>query len=495
MLSPQELQKITGIAPVNPVSTGTPKTPDELFGQLGITPKQNDTNILADTPEAKAAREKTQIHVGDYLRGVGSEYKKAGEDIVSGIQEGAKQMQQGEFVRGAKTAALRTAGGVAGAAFAPITEAVKPIIEPAINKLASNETFQHLVNPMIELANKHPEAAKDIKNVIDLVTLGGGKAVEKPIAEAVKASGEKVAGIVSNTAETVIPKAKEVINAGENIVSKVTEKVNQRVAQGATDDIINAITPELSKTKASQLASKGGLEVKKGTLFDTVNPKLTARIENAANSIKDIYDTSKTYTENINNIRDAISTEAENLKAAIKNVDHPYTFKELRSKLNNVELPIGFKNDIQQSKNLRDITNTAMKFAQENGGNISALLDARKQFDALVEETFPNLYEGGKPTSAYYAITKTRQALNDFIESQLPPDVAFKDSLAKQSAMYDAVSGLSSKAGSEYGNVTNKVVRNLQNFSKKHPIASGVAKVVAPIATYEYAKQAGVPLP
>lgn len=410
-----------------------------------------------------------------YSERVGQEYAQAGQNI---SQEWKKQMEMTpettgplQFAGQSARTALRTAGEVAGAAFSPITEA--PIVRQTMDFIGKGISKTSIGQKIGELAQKYPNAAKDIEDIINLAGIGVGQAVERPALQSTKSALE---------------------GAGEKFVGGATnlqQKLATRSEKALDKNIIEAITPDLSKTKAAELIAKGGAKVERGTIFDAVSQKVTPRMKEIKDAIKPFYNKSATITENVNNIRSALSNEAENLKSLIAENDHPYTFNELQSKLKKVELPISFKNDATQAKTLRDITDAFMRISRENGGKISSLLDARKQFDALVEENFPNLYDKGRPTNTYYAVTRTRNAINDFIESQLP-DINYKNSLKKQSLYYDAIDSLSAKAGEELGTRSNVLTRKAKDIVKKYP---GVATGVGLTAGYETAKKLGLPLP
>lgn len=397
----------------------------------------------------------------------GAEQLAGVEKIKSSISKGAEDISKSGIlnkVKGVAEAGFGTVAGAAQTALAPVTAMASPIVKKVADTLTPALRQQNpelakaydAILPKVDAwAKAHPDATTltgDIVNTL-LLAVGGG------VAES---------GVKKAVGEAFTPKA--LAGAKTDIVSateKVKGKISKTLAPKTTDEkILEAITPDLSKSKASQLAKAGGAEVKKGTIFDTVGVKTTERMTKVKDAIKGIYNPDITYTENLNNIRTAIGTEAENLKSMISKVDHPYTFKELNAKLNSVDLPISFKNDAAQAKTLKDITSAAMKISQESGGKISSLLDARKQFDTLVEENFPNLYDKGKPTNTYYAVTRTRNAINDFIEANLPKDANFKASLQKQSLMYDAMDSLAPKAGEEVGTKSNVLLRKIKKFSK-----------------------------
>lgn len=112
------------------------------------------------------------------------QYSSAGKDIISAAKTGMSQLQQGNVKGASDRFALRVGGAVAGAAFAPITAAVEPLIKPAVESALQNPTVKSVYESANALAQKHPESAKDIQNIFDIATLGLGGAVEKPIASA-----------------------------------------------------------------------------------------------------------------------------------------------------------------------------------------------------------------------------------------------------------------------------------------------------------------------
>ncbi len=281
------------------------------------------------------------------------------------------------------------------------------------------------------------------------------------------ATGAAIGGALGGVLPAVGTVAPAVVKQLGNIPSKV-KSVASKVIPTTEQTILDIVTPELSTKKVGQAIRSGRGKIDAGTIFDTVSITPDSKINKAFEATKDILKPNATITENTNIVRDALGVEAESLKSKIQDVPSIFTFKELNSALNKVELPISFKADAQ-SKVLKKVTSAAMDIAKKQKGKLGGLLDARKEFDRLVEENFPNLYEAGKPTPAYNAITKTRNALNDFIEAKLPDGFGYKESLRKQSAFYDALDAMESKAAKEVGQPTNKYVRKVQQIMKNNP--------------------------
>ncbi len=262
-------------------------------------------------------------------------------------------------------------------------------------------------------------------------------------------------------------------------VSKIAQN---RVTQVNPQEIIDMVNPKLNARQV-QTAIKGGQALKSGILGD-ISLKPSTKTIRAAEAVAGIVDPKKTLVENINLTREALAQEADMLKNNIALQDHPYTFKELQSKLNALETPISLKND--EIKILGKVKKAAMDIAKRNGGTVSSLLDTRKDFDALIEKEFPTLYDRANATMKN-GILAVREGLNSFIEKNLPADVGFRKSLAKQTAMFNAIDGMATKASGEIG--TNTVGRTIQ----KHPVITGLLKSVGrTIGAGEILKNTGI---
>lgn len=319
-------------------------------------------------------------------------------------------------------------------------------------------------------AEQNPMIAKNLEGAVNIASLLPTEKVVSIGSEAISKGVKQVGKTISTTTGNVAEQVGKVGTKAKGIVSNVIPTSEQT--------ILDIITPELSAKKTGQAIKAGRGKVESGTIFDTVSITPDSKVNKAFEATKDIIKPDATITENINIVRDALGTEAEALKNSIKDVPTIFTFKELNSALNKIDLPISFKEDAQ-AKVLKKVTDAAMKISKDQKGKLGGLLDARKEFDRLVEENFPNLYEAGKPTPTYNAITKTRNALNDFIESKLPEGFGYKESLKKQTSFYDALDAMESKAVKEVGSPTNKYIRKAKQVMKQNPRATNIAKLTA----------------
>lgn len=168
----------------------------------------------------------------NYFKRVGQAFQQGGEEVVSGV----KSASEAELpIQTVGRGALRTTGAVAKAAIAPVIEA--PGIKQGLNlagqgisKLSQipqvqklGESLSPITERLMQLAEKHPETKKDIEDIINIATLGGGKVVERPITNAVSKGAKNVVGGiddgtrgaiqgVKNVTRDVIPESDRVVN-------------------------------------------------------------------------------------------------------------------------------------------------------------------------------------------------------------------------------------------------------------------------------------------
>lgn len=251
----------------------------------------------------------------NYFQRVAGQYKESAENITSGIQEGAEQMEKGGVVnalRGAKTSALRTVGGVAEATFAPITEA--PIVKQGLEKLgegiAKIPGVDWLVQKSQELEESNPELAKDLKNIVDIAVLGAGsggvKAVEKgvgnvaksaelPIKEAtsntliktgsgLKSAGKKLYDITVKSEEPVLMAKQAYDAARPSLFERVSGFLTGNKIPKAKSNVKSVITESETAARQGLVGTEWqlGAQAKRamGKIWDdTINPMLKANKE------------------------------------------------------------------------------------------------------------------------------------------------------------------------------------------------------------------------
>lgn len=375
---------------------------------------------------------------------------------ISGIQNsdqglGSKILQQGGEVAG-------LAGSLGTRALSAITpnfleSPIAGALQGAAKGVASVPIVQKGLEKYQQFAQQHPEASANIGAVGDIASL-------VPEVGAFTETGSLAKGLIKGGFE--------------------------KVGLASTDSakILDLVNPNLSKKGVENAVMQG--RGQKTGILGNISLKPDKKTIKAAEAVTGIVDPSKTITENINMVKNGLGQEAENLKNQILTQDHPYVFKELQSKLKAISKPISIKSDATLNKQFDLVRQAAMDLAKQNGGMVSGLLDARKAFDDLVEKEFPTLYDRSNAPMKN-AILSMREGMNSFIEDNLPKGSGFRESLAKQTSMFNALDGMKTKVAAEIG--TNK----LERLVNKHPVIGGIIKGVGKVVGGgEIAKTMGI---
>ncbi len=240
--------------------------------QKMISNKESDSNINLVVSDFKQKYAKSNIPETppepNYIQRVGQDYNKAGQDIVSGIQQGATDINNGNAFGGIR-AGLRTVGGIAGAAFAPISEApiIKPILDFIGKKITSVPVVHNVIDKANELATKYPQASKDIGSIVNILSLGAGGAAEGPILkegklitqDAINASKialtpseqsiqSKITSLfqksIKPTAKKTLAKGTEYQNDTLNALKTIKSNADSLNILDASGELVNSRTPQ-----------------------------------------------------------------------------------------------------------------------------------------------------------------------------------------------------------------------------------------------------------
>lgn len=325
------------------------------------------------------------------------------------------------------------------------------------------------------------ETGKSIMGAVGLDTAGTGldytdvEELTAPSNEAQELGYQGAAFIPAERAMTAAkPLVKPVVEAAGKVVEPVIkageEYLAKRAATKSEDFIRDLITPELTPTKTAQAIKTG--KVKEGGMFsDRDITEAVPFFEETAKAVAEVPGISKsnTFLQNANAVYSHIGTIAEDLKSQIKGKGFfsPNEFngymKDASDKLN--EIP-------SLTREATEVANKYLtqfnKLVKKNGYTPEGLLQARKEFDNLLpdKKLSPDIENG-----ITEAVRYIRQGANDFLASKVP-DVAVKEMLAKQTALYNAMDNIAPKAAKEG---KNKVVRWL----KAHPKTVGLMGAAA----------------
>jgi hypothetical protein len=421
----------------------------------GFTPQQ----IIEMEKKRKA--ENAEPEKG-YLSRVYGEYKEAGQNIISGIEKGAQTMEQGikqggvsgalKTIGGALESGLRTVGGVAGATFAPITEA--PIVRPALEAIGTGiskiPSVDIIVNKANELAIKYPERAKDFQDIVNIAILGGGKTAQKPLATALEKTG--------------VGLEKSGIKSAETATKTFAEKLVMPV-----------------ETKAVKLAQVGRTTEAKGFFKkDIIAPtKLEVQAAEEVAQIPGI-SSKNTFQKNFNIVRDYNVGQAKQLEADIARYDFAISKKEVLSKLDEAAKSLQDNPLIvgDAEKTANKLIGGAKQFIQANEAKGSGILKARKEFDNWVLRQKPKAFDAKSENAFTIANKEIRDTLNTILDENAT-NLGIKDSLRKQFSIYRAMENIAPKAAEEANTPIRRAFNNvMKTIGIKNKLVQAVAAAV-----------------
>jgi hypothetical protein len=256
---------------------------------------------------------------------------------------------------------------------------------------------------------------------------------------------------------------------GPKAVSAIAKLAGDKVAATAARKVLETVAPKMTaKETADALATQGGTRSGMlGKIKVNLSPSVLKIADAVTQHVPD-FNPSKSLVENVNATKEAIGTLASDLKNQVvqSGKDRIYSFKELGSALRSAEKPTLLVGDLEKVHG--KVLDKMMQIARDNGGKVSDLFDARKEFDQFISREFPYLYSSDTLTPMRVAVKKIRNTVNDFIAQHLPEDIHFHDSLLKQSRLFDAVENMSEKAAA---GATKEVGTNaIERFGKNHPV-------------------------
>lgn len=410
-----------------------------------ISGKGADFPILNSTPPPSPFDEVAQEEPG-YFQRIGQQYSEAAKGITSGIERGAEEyttgVQRGDVggrvqaTKGLLRSGLRAAGGVARAAFAPVVEA--PVIKQAIGfagkQIAKIPGTDRLSLKAQELSEKYPEASKDIQNLVDIVLVGSGSGVEKPVATALGKTGETLAK--SGTRAAIGARQK----FAENLVMPVRTKAIKEAQVTRTTEAgllrRNIVQPSRSEATSIQEVAK----------IPGIKPN-------------------NTYQRSWNIIRDTNVQKAQELEALVKANDFAIPRKEILSRLEKTKLELENSPLIvgDAQKTAEKMLIKARQIVEENAGTGSGLLKARKEFDAWVQTQKPKIFDANSENALTAANRAVRDSLNEiFDEKALAAGLTgTAEARASQSALYRAMENIQAKAAQEADTALGRALQRI----------------------------------
>lgn len=232
-----------------------------------------------------------------------------------------------------------------------------------------------------------------------------------------------------------------------------------RAIARAGTDALEVVAPK-ETAKVLQNAMKQGRTETKG-LFRSVEMTPDDRTIRSAKAIEDLVKTGKvsvknTASQNANAVYESIGSEADTLVKQLKSMDVTPILQqgELEALFAKASREIGENPTMVGNAgetSARIFTKFKSFLPQKGDIDAGDLLAARKKLDAWVRsQKGDKVFDPGTENAMSTALRAIRQEANDLIAAKAP-DVAVKESLAKQSAMYDALENIASKGFKEVG--------------------------------------------
>jgi hypothetical protein len=430
----------------------------EQLQEMGAKPKGITGAFQSTIPLAPTIKQPT------FAERVGEDVAKRRETLEAGLTAEAQGKQTtGESI-------LQNIGQGAGLLFDIGGEALKSVVNKipiAIKKPIEQVAKSVLDTPLGQAGLKaisqgidvykewkagNPRTARDLESVVNigmLFPVGGGT---------------KIAG-------------KEVLSTTGELAGKAATGLEKGLAKQTFEEALDIIKPTLTKAEKQEALEAGRGIVANKILprkFEKISVIPTAQEKEMANIVKEVVSKSKNPIDNIEAISNEIAKQ-EGIKAgAIAGNDTIFNNTQLRAVLNKAkeESQIVFGSDKTLQNSYNSVVDEMMRQANKETMNLSGLLQARKNFDKIIEQKFPGLLSNPIGDSAKQnAVRDVRRAVNQFIADKLPEGNEFKNALKNQNLMYDAIENISKKTASA---VDASIVQKAMKALRQNPLVAGV---------------------
>ena len=311
---------------------GLSVTPPAIGASDIIAKRKLSLGIAPETTEVEIP--KPEVPALDFIKGISEKFKERGQVLQKETQRIAEKVLVAAPEPGLRQVGASVLGGAelgAKGAFA-VARSVGDIFAEGFKALASQETEEKVkqsiqnniqeylarepgqrgligdqlvaaVPMLVDLAKKNPEATDNIVGLIDVLTLGGAKAVEKPL---IKAGQEAI--------ETGVEAG---IKVGEKVVGAVGATKTSlfgRQAQSSVDDVIKQADEAL---KPAQILAKTEQATAKPSLLERwsgISADIKNRIAGKYQRLKEYFD--------VAHARNNFDTLPTPLEYGAKNVDN-----------------------------------------------------------------------------------------------------------------------------------------------------------------------------
>jgi len=368
-----------------------------------------------------------------------SERKKQGYEIAQAVERGDQSVLEGAFQTGGKVLAggvldvigegVSSVGrGIVSITPEPVKEAVKgagrAFMETEVGQLAK-EGIQKGVGTYQEFAGEHPRAARNIEAATNMAIL---LTPPKPKSSQ---SQQTIAGKAAGTLETAAQD--QIIKRKENFVKKLLTHIQTKAVKEEQVARTTETGRGLFKKSIIEPSKKEALAIDEVLKLDGIGTK-------------------ETIQGNVNIIDKAIVKEAEGLKSLLKANDIPFPRREFRAQMNQAKQRLSQNPLIvgDAERTAERIVNKMEQIMSGKKSTASNLLEARKELDAWMKsQKGAKIFDPKQEGAISIALREIRQTTNDFIDSKAK-NVPVKESLKKQSNLYNAIEIATPKAAEEF---------------------------------------------
>lgn len=343
--------------------------------------------------------------------------------------------------------------------------------------LAAPEAFGAATAPEASLAEKALSGAKfggavgaagGAGNALEDPNSGIGTIAKDTLEGAAFGAGTGAAIPAAIEGAKAVPKVLDSVGSKiENVVNNIGKK---SIIEDSNQVALNSIKTDLSKTDQVEAATQGRAKVVKGKMTYLPSKEDTRMASTLQPMVEDgrVVDPKKPqeYVDNISNVQKEIEESVSNLRQGVRNTPGTWNQNELTKQVFATKAPMAIKATQGMEENLQ---NAVFNLISEASKTNEGLLNLRQNFDAMVKEEFPNMYDKDNTPIRQY-IRNLRNSLNDFTEKQLPDGklpngTGFRDELRRQSNLINAREEMSAKLAQDVPENASK----WQRFVRKNP--------------------------
>lgn len=284
-------------------------------------------------------------------------------------------------------------------------------------------------------------------------------------------------GATARLAQKAIPKPKPSILARTG--TKLETAAGTQAQRQRTDFLDDLVSPKLTQKVREDRAARTG----PGGVFRTGKVEPTVAERSMADVVGDIPGVveGNTLTKNLQAVNAGIGREATRLEKAVK--EQPFKIsreamiaerKALQVRLDDNPLLVG-----DAAKVAKRVGRKAEMILKDKPATGSGMLAARKELDAWIKTQRPKIFDPAQESALSVAVREVRQSMNTLVD-QSAPSVGVRQSLQRQSNLFNAADNIAAKAADEAGSLFERFRKNIAGVVgfKETVGAAGIGAVI-----------------